>query len=71
MDVLFIPGVQAILSVAAMSWVASFSISLLALVFVSNNGWFRFYVPELKTIVGLVSLAMLTVHVVSGRWMLF
>jgi hypothetical protein len=70
MDVLMIPSVQAILSVAAISWVCSFSISLLAIVFVS--GWsLRHYMPEIKAVAGLLCLAMLTVHVSTGHWMLF
>jgi len=70
MEVLLIPGVQAILSAAAFSWVASFSISLLSLLFVSK-GWFRHFLPEIKSIVGLVCLALLTVHATTGHWMLF
>ncbi len=70
MDVLMIPGVQAILSVAAISWVCSFSISLLAFLFVSRFS-LRFYMPEIKTVVGLVTLAMLTVHISTGQWLLF
>jgi len=70
MEVLSIPGVQAILSVAAISWVSSFSISLLALLFVSR-GWCHHYVPEIKSLVGLVGLALLTVHATTGHWMLF
>jgi uncharacterized membrane protein len=70
MDILMIPSVQAILSVAAISWVCSFSISLLALLFVSGFS-LRHYMPEIKAVVGLVFLAMMTVHLSTGHWLLF
>jgi hypothetical protein len=70
MDALMIPGVSAILSVAAISWSCSLCISLLALLFVSPNCMRHIY-PEVKAVVGLVSVAMLTVHFSTGHWMLF
>ncbi len=70
MDVLMIPGVSAIVSLVAMSWACSLSISLLALFFVSGVN-LRHWVPDIKAVVGLVSLAMLTVHASTGQWLLF
>ena len=70
MDALMIPGVQAIFSLAAISWSCSLCISLLALLFVSPN-CLRFLYPEVKAVIGFVSLALLTVHVSTGRWLLF
>jgi len=70
MEILDIPGVQAIFSAALISWLSSLTISLLALLFVSKSNLRHFY-PEIKAVVGLVSLALLTVHVVTGRWMFF
>jgi hypothetical protein len=69
-DVSMIPGVQTILSLAALSWSFSLCISLLALLFVSPN-CLRFVYPELRAVCGLVCLALLTVHFSTGHWLLF
>ena len=70
MDVLMIPAVQAILSVASISWVCSFAISLLAVLL--SSGWsLRAFYPEIKAVAGLVTLALLTVHCSTGHWLLF
>ncbi|MBU6455055.1 MAG: hypothetical protein KGS72_25010 [Cyanobacteria bacterium REEB67] len=70
MDVLLIPGVQAILSLAAVSWTCSLCISLIALLFISPN-CLRFIYPELRAVVGLLCLALVTVHFSTGHWLLF
>lgn len=68
MDAINFPAIQAIFAVTSISWVCSVSISLLALLFVSPRA-FNHFVPELKSVVTLVALGLVTIHSITGIWL--